>query len=90
MKTTLLTIATAATIAGASLAGTTIADARHFSRHAHRAFGGVYGYATGYATPRVHMYAADHYHYHQRPIVGGSRINSNLNPDFQLGGAYWE
>jgi hypothetical protein len=86
MKITFLTIATAATIAGATLAGTTIADARHFSRHAYGAFGGAYGYATGYATPRVHMYAADHYY--PRPIVGGRRVNNNLNPDFQLGGDF--
>lgn len=84
MKTTLLTIATAATIAGASLAGTTVADARHYSRHAYRGFGGAYGYAT----PRVHVYAADRYY--PRPIVGGRRINNNLNPDFQLGGDHWE
>jgi hypothetical protein len=79
----LVAIATAATIAAGFFAVGSSADAHSYRHHYGRAFGGAYGYGGPY---RVHMYAADHYY--RRPLVGGSRVNNNLNPDFQLGGGY--
>jgi hypothetical protein len=89
LKGSLTAVAIAAVVAAASAAIPSRADARAYRAHHYgRAFVGAYDYAPRghFAYPRVHMYAADRYH--QRPLIGGSRVNNNFNPDFQFGGAY--
>jgi hypothetical protein len=87
---TVMAIATA--IAAGSVAVTSSADARTYRGYHYghgfygHAFAGAYGYYPRGYYPLVRMYAADHYY--QRPLIGRSRVNNNLNPDFQLGGDY--
>jgi hypothetical protein len=75
MHTSIIWIATTATLAVASLAVTSSAEARAH-HHSYRDFGAAYGYAPLYA-PR-YLYAAP-YGYH-RPF------GSNSNPDRQMVG----
>jgi hypothetical protein len=79
----LAVLTTAATVLAGSLFTMTRSNAHAYRHHSYRAFGSAYGHGGPY---RVHMYAADHYY--ARPIIGGSRVNNNFNPDFQLGGGY--
>jgi hypothetical protein len=71
-------IATAAAIAAGTLAITSTADARTYSRHHYSDYGYYAGALRGTYARATRVYAADHYY--RRPP------QQDFNPDFQLGG----